>query len=105
MTQTNTTTDEAAEQRHAELLRKASEQGIRPLRFDKMLGDAAAGDPEKEDVDDFIAQRREWRAAELCDSQRSFQPLAEKDRALRSCGDLTELAHTSSAARPLPAAI
>ncbi len=52
------------EARRAELLRKASEQGVRPLSFDELLGDPEAGDPEKEDVDDFIALRREGRAAE-----------------------------------------
>jgi len=39
-------------------------QGARPLRFEELLGDADEGDPEKEDVDDFAALRREWREAE-----------------------------------------
>jgi hypothetical protein len=51
---------ETAEAR-AGLLRIAEEQGVRPLSFDELLGDPEAGDPEKEDVDDFLALRRERR--------------------------------------------
>jgi hypothetical protein len=51
---------ETAETR-AELLRIAEEQGVRPLSFDELLGDPDEGDPEKEDVNDFPALRREWR--------------------------------------------
>lgn len=54
---------ETAEAR-VELLRIAEEQGVRPLSFDELLGDPEEGDPEKEDVDDFLALRREWRGAE-----------------------------------------
>jgi hypothetical protein len=46
---------ETAEAR-AELLRIAEEQGVRPLSFDELLGD-----PEEEDVDDFLALRCVWR--------------------------------------------
>jgi hypothetical protein len=56
-------THEAVDAR-AELLRQAEEQGVRPLSFDELLGDPEAGDPKKEDVDDFLALRREWREAE-----------------------------------------
>jgi hypothetical protein len=48
---------EAAEAR-AELLRRAEREGLRPLSFDELLGDPSEGDPEKEDVDDFLALRR-----------------------------------------------
>ena len=48
----------------AELLRSAEAQGLHPLSFEELLGDPEAGDPEKEDVDDFLALRREWREAE-----------------------------------------
>lgn len=48
----------------AELLRLAEAQGVRPLSFDEVLGDPEAGDPQKEDVDDFLALRREWREAD-----------------------------------------
>ncbi|MEJ7710248.1 MAG: hypothetical protein WKF84_10370 [Pyrinomonadaceae bacterium] len=30
-------------------------KGVRPLGFNELLGDPEAGDPEKEDIDDFIA--------------------------------------------------
>ena len=66
MSRQNINTDrerEPAEAR-AELLRLAAAQGVRPLSFDELLGDPEAGDPEKEDVDDFLALRREWREAE-----------------------------------------
>ena len=63
MAQTNSTTD-ATSERRAELLRQAERQGVRPLSFDELLGDAEAGDSEKEEVDDFLRLRREWRAAE-----------------------------------------
>ena len=56
-------THEAADAR-AELLRQAEEQGARPLSFDELLGKSEGGDPEKEDVDDFLALRREWRKTE-----------------------------------------
>jgi hypothetical protein len=39
----------------------AKAQGLRPLSFDELLGDPEEGDPEKEDVDDFLALRREGR--------------------------------------------
>jgi broad specificity phosphatase PhoE len=70
MTQPNTTHDLDAEraqetaQARAELLRRAEEQGVRPLSFDELLGEPAAGDTAQEDVDDFLALRREWREAE-----------------------------------------
>ena len=54
----------------AELLREAEREGFRPLSFDELLGDADAGDPEKEDVDDFLALRREWREAERARDRR-----------------------------------
>ncbi len=60
---------ETAEAR-AELLRLAEEQGVRPLSFDELLGDATAGDPEKEDPDDFAELRREWRKDELARSRK-----------------------------------
>ncbi len=60
MTQPNTTTDAAGE-RLAELLRQAKRQGVRPLTFDELLGDPDAGDPEKEDVDEFLRLRSEMR--------------------------------------------
>lgn len=59
------TTDPAARDRHALLLRQAEQQGVCPLSFDELLGDsAAAGDAGKEDVDDFLALRRERREME-----------------------------------------
>lgn len=64
MNQSNITNDTAREQRTEQLLRQAEKQGVRPLRFDELLGNAKEGDPEKEDVDDFTAMRREWREAE-----------------------------------------
>jgi hypothetical protein len=63
MNQSNRTTNEASD-RHAELLRQAERQGVRPLSFDELLGDLEAGDPEKETIDDFLALRREWREDE-----------------------------------------
>ena len=54
---------EAAEARER-LLRAAEEEGLRPLNFEELLGDPGAVDPEKEDVDDFLALRRVWREAE-----------------------------------------
>jgi hypothetical protein len=48
----------------AALERRAAEQGVRPLSFDELLGDPGEGDPGKEDVDDFLALRREWREEE-----------------------------------------
>lgn len=48
----------------AELLRIAEAQGVRPLSFDELLGDPEEDDSEKEDVDDFLELRREWREAE-----------------------------------------
>ncbi len=65
MTQPNTTsTDEAIAQNRAEMFRRAAAQGVRPLSFDELLGDPEAGDPEKEDVDELVALRREGRAIE-----------------------------------------
>jgi hypothetical protein len=54
---------ETAEAR-AELLHIAEEHGVRPLSFDELLGDPEEGDPEKEDVDDFLELRGERREAE-----------------------------------------
>ena len=64
MNQSNITNDTAREQRTEQLLRQAEKQGVRPLSFDELLGDAKTGDPEKEDVDDFATLRREWREQE-----------------------------------------
>jgi hypothetical protein len=64
MNQSNITNDTARGQRTEQLLRQAEKQGVRPLSFDELLGDAQTGDPEKEDVDDFAAMRREWREEE-----------------------------------------
>jgi hypothetical protein len=70
MTQPNTTHDtdadraQAAAQARAELLRRAKAQGVRPLSFDELLGEQAAGAPAQAEVDDFLALRREWRHAE-----------------------------------------
>jgi len=61
MNQSNATTD-TEHDRSAELLRRAEQQGVRPLSFDELLGDPEAGDDSKENVDDFLALRREWRA-------------------------------------------
>ena len=67
MSQTNMTPpDEAEREREtaearAELLRIAEAQGIKPFNFDEMLGDPSEGDPEKENVDDFLRLLREWR--------------------------------------------
>lgn len=72
MPQPNVNTDrerEAAEAR-AELLRLAQAQGVRPLGFEELLGDPETGDPEKEDVDEFLALRREWREAERARGRR-----------------------------------
>ena len=60
---------EAAEARER-LLRAAAEEGLRPLSFDELLGDPEEGDPEKEDVNDFLALRREWREAERAGERR-----------------------------------
>jgi len=68
MNQSNMTTD-ATHARHAELMRQAEQQGVRPLSFDELLGDPAAGDAEKEDVDDFLALRRERREMERARSR------------------------------------
>jgi hypothetical protein len=69
MNQSNITNDRASEQPAEQLLRQAEKQGVRPLSFDELLGDAKAGDPEKEDLDDFAALRREWREAERARSR------------------------------------
>jgi hypothetical protein len=69
MSQPNTTTDAAGERR-AELLREAERQGVRPLSFDELLGSPEAGDQGKEDVDDFLALRREWRETERAQGRR-----------------------------------
>jgi hypothetical protein len=63
MNQSNTTPS-AASDHHAELLRQAERQGVRPLSFDELLGDPEEGDPEKENVDDFLALRRDSRTLE-----------------------------------------
>ncbi len=63
MTQPNTTVD-AASERRAELLREAERQGVRPLTFDELRGDAEASDSGKEEVDAFLALRRERRELE-----------------------------------------
>lgn len=70
MTQPNITHDidveraQEAAQARAELLRRAEAQGVRPLSFEDLLGEQAAGDPAQEDINDFLVLRREWRAAE-----------------------------------------
>jgi hypothetical protein len=64
MKQSNITQDTARGQLAQQLLRRAEQQGVRPLSFDELLGDANAGDPAKEDVNDFAAMRREWRDEE-----------------------------------------
>lgn len=69
MSQSNITNDIASEQRAEQLLRQAEKQGVRPLSFDELLGDAKAGDPDKENVDDFTALRREWHEAERARSR------------------------------------
>jgi hypothetical protein len=69
MSQPNTTADSVAERR-AELLRQAERQGVRALSFEELLGDPEAGDPAKEDVDDFLAMRREWREDERARGRR-----------------------------------
>lgn len=69
MNQSNATTD-TAHDRSAELLREAERQGVRPLSFDELLGDPEAGDDGKENVDDFLALRREWREDERARSRR-----------------------------------
>ena len=68
MNQSNMTTDTGRD-RHAELSREAERQGVRPLSFDELLGDPEAGDDGKENVDDFLALRREWRADERARSR------------------------------------
>ena len=55
---------QAAEEAHAKLLRQAEQQGVRPLRFDELLGDSTAGDLDKEDVDAFLRLRSEQRESE-----------------------------------------
>jgi hypothetical protein len=69
MNQSNITNDRASEHRAEQLLRQAEKQGVRPLSFDELLGDAKAGDPEKEDVDDFAAMRRKWHEEERARSR------------------------------------
>lgn len=54
----------------AALERRAAAEGVRPLSFDELLGDAGGGDAEKEDVDDFLAMRREWREEERARGRR-----------------------------------
>lgn len=68
MNQSNRTTGSTPDL-HAELLRQAERQGVRPLSFDELLGKPGEGDPEKEDVDDFLALRREWREDERARSR------------------------------------
>jgi hypothetical protein len=63
MNQPNTTTDSTNERREA-LLREAERQGVRPLTFDELLGDRDAKDADREDVDAFLALRRERREME-----------------------------------------
>lgn len=72
MSQPNVDADRAREtsEARARLLRLAEEQGVRPLNFDELLGDPEEGDPEKEDVDDFLALRRGWREAERAQGRR-----------------------------------
>ncbi|MEJ7710507.1 MAG: hypothetical protein WKF84_11725 [Pyrinomonadaceae bacterium] len=56
VTPPNATTENAVKPKLAELLRQAATQpGVRALSFNELLGDPEAGDPEKEDVDNFIA--------------------------------------------------
>jgi hypothetical protein len=54
----------AAAEARARLHRLAAEPGVQPLSFDELFGDEIAGDSDKEDVDDFLALRREWRTEE-----------------------------------------
>jgi hypothetical protein len=70
MKQSNITQDTARGQLAEQLLRRAEQQGVRPLNFDELLGDAQTGDPAKEDVNDFAALRREWREAERARSRK-----------------------------------
>lgn len=62
MSQQNVNTDRerATAEARAELLCEAEREGFRPLSFDELLAEADAGDPEKEDVEDFLSLRREW---------------------------------------------
>ncbi len=69
MNQSNATTN-TAHDGSAELLREAERQGVRPLSFDELLGDPEAGDAVKENVDDFLALRREGREDERARSRR-----------------------------------
>lgn len=61
---TRTNTTGATDEHHARLMREAERQGVRPLSFDELLGDPVAGDPEKEDVEEFVRSRREQREFE-----------------------------------------
>jgi hypothetical protein len=70
MKQSNITQDTARGQLAEQLLRRAEQQGVRPLSFDELLGDAKAGDPAKEDVNDFAALRREWHEEERARSRK-----------------------------------
>ena len=72
MSQQNINADRERETAKAreEMLRMAEAQGVRPLSFDELLGDPDEGDPKKEDVDDFLALRREWREAERARGRR-----------------------------------
>ena len=69
MSQPNTIQTDDPTRARAELERMAAEQGVRPLSFDELLGDGAAGDPDKEDIDDFLALRRELREHERARSR------------------------------------
>ncbi len=68
MSQQNRINDLASEQR-ANLLRQAEAQGVRPLKFDELLGPPSGLD-NKAEIDDFLALRRQWREEELARSRR-----------------------------------
>jgi hypothetical protein len=70
MNQSDITDEKASVKRMEQLLHRAEQQGVRPLSFDELLGDAEAGDSGKEDVDEFTALRREWREAERARSHK-----------------------------------
>jgi hypothetical protein len=53
----------AAAQAQAELLRLAAEQGVKPITdIAELYGEPVTDDDGNDDVDDFLAMLREWRA-------------------------------------------
>lgn len=53
---------------HAELSRRAEEQGVEPFNFNAAFGEGAEGQSQEEiqrEVDDFLRMRREWREEEF----------------------------------------